>query len=197
MVKVLIIDNYDSFVYNIAQYLGGMGAEVKVLRNDVSLEEIKAYQPDRIVLSPGPGHPSDSRVTLEVLRTLSKEIPTLGICLGHQAMFQVYGGKITQADELIHGKTSQVFHDNNGLFKGTPQPLTATRYHSLVAANGENVPDCLEVVARTEPTPSSPDGIIMAARHREYPIFGLQFHPESILTQNGKEILRNFLEGEL
>jgi anthranilate synthase/aminodeoxychorismate synthase-like glutamine amidotransferase len=190
MVKVLLIDNYDSFVHNIAQYLGEMGAEVIVMRNDVTYEDVKGIEPDRIVLSPGPGHPTDSGICLKILQILAKEVPTLGVCLGHQALVHEYGGKIVRAKELIHGKTSEIHHEGEGLFKRIPTPFSATRYHSLIAENGKSVPDCLDITARTE------DGIIMAVQHKQYPIHGLQFHPESILTQYGRDILRNFLEGE-
>ncbi len=188
MVRVLIIDNYDSFVYNIAQYLGEMGAEIIVKRNDITLKEAMAAKPDRIVLSPGPGHPKDSGVTLDILRTMSRKIPTLGVCLGHQAMGLVFGGTIERAANLLHGKTSRVHHTGTGIFADVPTPITATRYHSLVIAL-EGFPDQLEITGRTEADE------IMAVRHREYPIHGVQFHPESILTEHGRDILRNFLEG--
>ena len=188
MVKVLIIDNYDSFVYNIAQYLGEMGAEIIVERNDITLEEAMAAKPDRIVLSPGPGHPKDSGVTLDILRTMSRTIPTLGVCLGHQAMGLVFGGTIERAANLLHGKTSRVHHTGKGIFADVPTPITATRYHSLVIAH-EGFPDPLEITGRTEADE------IMAVQHRKYPIYGVQFHPESILTEHGRDILRNFLEG--
>jgi len=188
VVRILIIDNYDSFVYNIAQYLGEMGAEIIVERNDISLEEAMAAKPDRIVLSPGPGHPKDSGVTLDILRTMSRTIPTLGVCLGHQAMGLVFGGTIERAANLLHGKTSPIHHTGTGIFADVPTPITATRYHSLVIAR-EGFPDQLEITGRTEADE------IMAVQHREYPIYGVQFHPESILTEHGKDILRNFLEG--
>jgi anthranilate synthase/aminodeoxychorismate synthase-like glutamine amidotransferase len=187
LTKVLIIDNYDSFVYNIAQYLGAFGADIIVRRNDIKLEEVMKIKPDRIVLSPGPGHPRDSKVTLEILSTLSKEIPTLGVCLGHQAIGEVFGGTVIRAERIIHGKTSSIYHNGKDLFEGLPNPIAATRYHSLII-NRKNFPDCLEVTAETD------FDEIMGVKHREYPIYGLQFHPESILTQSGKDILFNFLK---
>lgn len=190
MRKVLIIDNYDSFVYNIAQYLGAFGAEIIVRRNDIALKEAMKIKPDLIVLSPGPGHPRDSRVTLEILVTMSKEIPTLGVCLGHQAIGEVFGGTVTQADRIIHGKTSLIYHKGKDLFEGLPSPITATRYHSLIIDN-KSLPDCLEITAVTDLDE------IMGVKHKKYPIYGLQFHPESILTQSGKEILLNFMKVSL
>lgn len=187
MTRVLVIDNYDSFVYNIAQYLGEMGAEITVKRNDISLEEARKEKPGRIVLSPGPGHPRDSGVTLGILETMSKQIPTLGVCLGHQAIAQVFGGRIAQANTLLHGKTSSIYHNGKQIFNGIQSPLTATRYHSLIISNGD-LPDSIEITAETK------SGEIMGVRHRKYPIHGVQFHPESILTQHGGDILRNFLE---
>lgn len=188
VIKVLLIDNYDSFAYNIAQYLGEMGADVVVKRNDILLEEAKKTNPDKIALSPGPGHPKDSKITLEILKTMGKHIPTLGVCLGHQAIAQVYGGEIVQANRLLHGKTSLIYHSGNNLFKGIQSPISATRYHSLIVSN-ENFPDCLEITAETKL------GEIMGVKHRQYPIYGVQFHPESIFTWHGKNILKNFLEG--
>lgn len=187
VIKVLLIDNYDSFVYNIAQYLGEIGADVVVKRNDILLEEAKKTNPDKIALSPGPGHPKDSKITLEILKTMSKHIPTLGVCLGHQAIAQVYGGEIVQANRLLHGKTSLIYHSGDNLFKGIQSPISATRYHSLIVSN-ENFPDCLEITAETKL------GEIMGVKHRQYPIYGVQFHPESILTRHGKNVLKNFLE---
>lgn len=188
MTKVLVIDNYDSFVYNIVQYLGELGAEITVLRNNASIKKAKEENPDKIVLSPGPGHPRESRITLEILKTMSSRIPTLGVCLGHQAIAQVFGGKIVQADNLLHGKTSLVYHNGREIFKAVSNPIIATRYHSLIISN-EDFPETLEIIAKTKT-----DGI-MAVKHRQYPIYGVQFHPESILTQDGKKILGNFLEG--
>ncbi|MBF2046460.1 MAG: aminodeoxychorismate/anthranilate synthase component II [Elainella sp. C42_A2020_010] len=191
---ILVIDNYDSFTYNLVQYLGELGqeipiaAEVQVYRNDkITLEEIRRLQPDAIVISPGPGRPEDSGVSLAVIEQLGPTVPVLGVCLGHQAIGQVFGGKITSAAELMHGKTSPVQHTSAGVFAGLESPLTATRYHSLVI-DRDTCPDILEITAWVE------DGTIMGVRHRDYPhIQGVQFHPESVLTQSGKQLLRNFL----
>ncbi|MEO1593218.1 MAG: aminodeoxychorismate/anthranilate synthase component II [Cyanobacteria bacterium J06632_22] len=191
---ILVIDNYDSFTYNLVQYLGELGQtlpvakDIKVFRNDkITLEEVKALQPDGIVISPGPGTPDDSGVSLEIIRELGPTLPILGVCLGHQSIGQVYGGKITSATELMHGKTSPVTHTNKGVFAGLEQPLTATRYHSLVI-DRDTCPDCLEITAWVE------DGTIMGVRHKDYPhLEGVQFHPESVLTQSGKQLLQNFL----
>ena len=191
---LLVIDNYDSFTFNLVQYFGELAsqhplaAELQVHRNDaLNLQEIKALQPDAIVLSPGPGDPDQSGVCLDVLRELSPEIPTLGVCLGHQAIAQVYGGRVVRASEQMHGKTSPVHHSGEGVFTGLPQPLTATRYHSLIAER-ETLPDCLEVTAWLE------DGTIMGLRHRDHPsLQGVQFHPESVLTDAGHQLLANFL----
>lgn len=193
-VKVLVIDNYDSFVYNLVQYIGELGAETVVYRNDqVSLEELMKVRPDRIVISPGPGTPEDERyfgICGEVLRTLSKTIPTLGVCLGHQGIINVYGGRIIHAKKLMHGKTCSVRHDGQGLFAGVCNPFSATRYHSLAGERG-SIPSCLRITAE-----AVDDGEIMGVRHVSYPIFGVQFHPESILCQDGKRIVQNFLEGK-
>lgn len=164
-----------------------MGAEIIVKRNHIPLKEAQDTDPDKIVLSPGPGRPENSRVTIDILKILSKNIPTLGVCLGHQAIAYVYGGKIVQADRLIHGKTSMIKHNGRDLFKGVKNPLSATRYHSLIIDN-KNVLESLEIIAKTETSE------IMGIKHRKYPIFGVQFHPESILTQDGKKMLKNFLE---
>ncbi len=191
--KVLVIDNYDSFVYNLVQYIGELGAETAVYRNDeITLKRAADLSPDRIVISPGPGTPEDARyfgVCSEILRSLSRGVPTLGVCLGHQGIIFTFGGKIIRAKKLMHGKTSLIRHDGRGVFKGIESPLEATRYHSLVGAR-EAIPDCLEVTAE-----SIDDGEIMGVRHVEYPIEGVQFHPESILTSTGKRIMKNFLEG--
>ncbi|MFM7424739.1 MAG: anthranilate synthase component II [Elainella sp.] len=192
---ILVIDNYDSFTYNLVQYLGELGqempvaSEVQVYRNDqISLEQIRALQPDAIVISPGPGRPEESGVSLEVIRELGPELPVLGVCLGHQAIGQVFGGRVVSAPELMHGKTSPVQHGQLGVFKGLENPLTATRYHSLVIER-ETCPDSLEITAWVE------DGTIMGVRHRQYPhIQGVQFHPESVLTESGKRLLGNFLQ---
>ena len=190
----LVLDNYDSFTFNLVQYLGELAADhpiaskVRVERNDaLTLEQIRALAPAAILISPGPGDPDQSGVCLEVLRELSPTIPTLGVCLGHQSIAQVYGGKVVRAKELMHGKTSPVHHSGQGVFEGLPNPLTATRYHSLIAER-ESLPDCLEITAWLE------DGTIMGLRHREFPhIQGVQFHPESVLTQEGHALLANFL----
>ncbi|MCF2137885.1 MAG: aminodeoxychorismate/anthranilate synthase component II [Candidatus Thorarchaeota archaeon] len=184
MSRVVIIDNVDSFVYNIAQYLGELGADIVVLRNHVSLADILQKNPDKIVLSPGPGHPKDSRVTLDVIR--SAEVPVLGVCLGHQAIGYIFGAEVVRAERPIHGKTSLITHTGNGLFTNLPNPIRATRYHSLVI-DETTLPQELQVTARTD------DGLIMAIRHRSRPLFGVQFHPESILTQGGRTLLSNFL----
>ena len=191
---LLVLDNYDSFTFNLVQYLGELAAEhpiaaeLRVERNDaLSLEQIRALAPAAILISPGPGDPDQSGVCLEVLKQLSPTIPTLGVCLGHQAIAQVYGGKVVRAKELMHGKTSPVHHSGQGVFEGLPNPLTATRYHSLIAER-ESLPDCLEITAWLD------DGTIMGLRHREFPhIQGVQFHPESVLTQQGHALLANFL----
>ena len=191
---LLIIDNYDSFTFNLVQYLGELAAkhpvaaDLRVERNDaLCLSQIRELRPAAILLSPGPGNPDQSGVCLEVLTELAPTIPTLGVCLGHQALAQAYGGKVVQADELMHGKTSPVLHNGEGLFKGLPLPLTATRYHSLIAER-ESLPDCLEVTAWLD------DGTIMGLRHRTYPhLQGVQFHPESVLTEAGHQLLTNFL----
>ncbi|WP_398320582.1 anthranilate synthase component II [Vulcanococcus sp.] len=191
---LLVLDNYDSFTFNLVQYLGELAADhpitadLRVERNDaLSLEQIHALGPDAILISPGPGDPDQSGVCLEVLRELSPSVPTLGVCLGHQSIAQVYGGRVVRAKELMHGKTSPVLHAGQGVFAGLPNPLTATRYHSLIAER-ESLPECLEVTAWLE------DGTIMGLRHRNYPhLQGVQFHPESVLTQNGHQLLSNFL----
>jgi anthranilate synthase/aminodeoxychorismate synthase-like glutamine amidotransferase len=187
MTRILVIDNYDSFVYNIVQYLGELGANIIIKRNDIPLASAMEIDPDKIVLSPGPGHPRESKVSLEILKDISKEIPTLGVCLGHQAIAQVYGGGVVSAENLLHGKTSLIYHDGKGIFQDVLNPITATRYHSLII-DRENLPDSLIISAETQSKE------IMGVRHRNFPIFGVQFHPESILTQMGRKILRNFLE---
>ncbi len=184
---LVIIDNYDSFTYNLAQYFGELGADVHVFRNDkITPDELEALRPSHIVISPGPGDPSDAGVSRDVIRQLGPKIPLLGVCLGHQCIGEVFGGKVIRAPQLMHGKTSPVHHKNDPLFAGVPEPFHATRYHSLVVEQ-ETFPETLEVTART------PDGEVMALRHREYPIVGVQFHPESIFTPHGKKILKNFL----
>jgi len=185
---ILVVDNYDSFTYNIVQQLGKFGAEIEVYRNDqITLEQIRARRPDQILISPGPGTPDDGGVSLEVIRELGATIPTMGVCLGHQCIGQAYGGVVTRAGRLMHGKTSMIYHEGDPLFAEVPSPFEATRYHSLIV-EPDSLPDVLEVIARTEA------GEIMGLRHREYPVYGVQFHPESILTGYGPRILRNFLE---
>jgi anthranilate synthase component 2 len=189
---LLMIDNYDSFTFNLVQYLGELGQEVKVVRNDaLSVADIRALAPARIMISPGPGTPDDAGVSLDVLRELGGEIPVFGVCLGHQAIGQVYGGKVIRAKQIMHGKTSAVRHLGKGVFAGLPNPFTATRYHSLVVEQA-SLPDCLEVTAWTEHADGSIDEI-MGLRHRTLNVEGVQFHPESILTQHGHDLLRNFL----
>jgi 3-deoxy-7-phosphoheptulonate synthase len=184
---IVIIDNYDSFTYNLAQYIGELGADVQVFRNDaVTPKQVADLKPSHILISPGPGHPSDAGVSREVIRELGPEIPTLGVCLGHQCIGEVFGGKVVRAPRLMHGKTSPIQHNNDPLFKGIPEPFEATRYHSLIVEE-QSFPHDLEVIATTA------EGEIMALRHREHPIVGLQFHPESVLTPYGKQILKNFL----
>lgn len=184
---ILIIDNYDSFTYNLVQYVGEAGIEPTVVRNDrTSVPEIRRMNPQKIIISPGPCRPSDAGISLAVIRELHKEFPILGVCLGHQAIGEALGGKIIKAPEIFHGKTSQIIHRPDGIFTGVPSPCTATRYHSLIVER-KSLPLCLEVTAWTS------DDVIMGLRHREYPTFGVQFHPESIATEHGKQILRNFL----
>ena len=189
---VLVIDNYDSFTYNLVQYLGELGAEVQVMRNDVvSLDEIVAAKADHIVISPGPGRPEQAGVTMRVIRELGQATPLLGVCLGHQAIGAVFGGSVVRAGKPMHGKTSTIDHDGRGVFNGINGPFLASRYHSLVVADAD-LPAELEVSARTRE-----DGTIMGLRHRRWPVHGVQFHPESILTGEGRRILRNFLENRL
>jgi anthranilate synthase component II len=192
---ILVIDNYDSFTYNLVQYLGELGhilsvaQDIQVFRNDqITVAEIQAKNPDGIVISPGPGTPNEAGISLQVIEKLGPHIPILGVCLGHQSIGQVFGGKVIAASELMHGKTSPVHHNNTGVFAELANPLTATRYHSLVIEK-ETCPDVLEITAWVD------DGTIMGVRHREYPhIQGVQFHPESVLTQSGKALLKNFLK---
>lgn len=189
--KVLIVDNYDSFVYNLAQYVGELGGSPMVVRNDrVTLADAQAMKPDRIIISPGPGNPEDRRyfgVCSEILGSLSSEIPTLGVCLGHQGIGAAFGGKVVRASRLRHGKTSMIVHDGRGVLEGVQNPFQATRYHSLVIEK-QGVPDCLKVTAM-----SMDDAEIMGLRHVEYPIEGVQYHPESVMTPEGRRIIRNFL----
>lgn len=191
---LLMIDNYDSFTFNLVQYLGELGEDVRVVRNDaLDVAGIAALAPDGIVISPGPGTPDEAGVSLSVLRELGGRIPILGVCLGHQSIGQVFGGKVVRAQQIMHGKTSPIRHAGRGVFAGLPSPFEATRYHSLVVEK-TSVPECLEVTAWTENADGSLDEI-MGLRHRELPIEGVQFHPESILTRHGHDLLRNFLTG--
>ena len=190
---LLMIDNYDSFTYNVVQYLGELGADVAVYRNDeVTLEEIAELQPDKIVISPGPCTPDEAGISMDVVRAFGPTTPLLGICLGHQSIGQAFGGEVVRAREVMHGKTSMIHHAAEGLFSRLPDPLEATRYHSLIVAR-DTLPDCLEVTAWTQRAGDFDE--IMGLRHREYPIEGVQFHPESIFTKAGHDLLRNFLEG--
>ncbi len=186
---MLVIDNYDSFVYNLVQYLGELGAEPIVHRHDaLTIAELRDLEPDAVLVSPGPGRPEDAGVSSDAIREFGERgVPVLGVCLGHQCIGQVYGGDVVRAPQLMHGKTSEVHHRGGGLFAGLPSPIVATRYHSLVIAPG-SMPACLEVTAETD------DGVVMGVRHREFPIEGVQFHPESILTQHGHALLRAFLD---
>ncbi len=185
---ILVIDNYDSFTYNLVQYLGEMGEELQVHRNDkIDVAEIETLNPSRIVISPGPGTPDQSGVTLNVVKCFSGKVPILGVCLGHQAIGQAFGGKVVRAPYLMHGKTSEICHDNRTIFKDLPYRFPATRYHSLIVER-KSLPKCLEVSATTT------DGLIMGLRHREFPVEGVQFHPESVMTHEGKKLLGNFLQ---
>jgi len=193
---LLMIDNYDSFTFNLVQYFGELGQDVRVVRNDaLDVPGIRGMGPDAIVISPGPGTPDDAGVSLDLLRKLDGAIPVLGVCLGHQALGQAFGGKVIRAGSIMHGKTSPVRHRGQGVFAGLPEPLVATRYHSLVV-DKTSVPDCLEVTAWTEHADGSVDEI-MGLRHRNLPYEGVQFHPESILTREGRALLNNFLDRAL
>lgn len=190
---LLMIDNYDSFTYNLVQYFGELGQEVRVHRNDeISLDEIAALQPRHIVISPGPCSPSEAGISMAVIEHFAGKIPLLGVCLGHQSIGQVFGGKVVRARQVMHGKTSPIHHADTGVFRGLENPLLATRYHSLVIERA-SLPECLEVTAWTQHEDGSMDEI-MGVRHRSLPVEGVQFHPESILTRQGHELLRNFLE---
>ena len=185
---ILMIDNYDSFTYNLVQYLGALGQNVKVFRNDkITISKIKKLAPKKIVISPGPGRPEDAGVSCKVIKEFAGKIPILGVCLGHQAIGFAYGGKIVGAKKLMHGKTSMIYHNQKTIFKGIPNPFEATRYHSLVVER-KTLPSCLEITARTK------EGEIMGLKHKQFPLWGVQFHPESILTKTGKDILANFLK---
>ena len=184
---IFVLDNYDSFTYNLVQYLGELGAELQVSRNDrISTDEIASLAPAKIVISPGPCTPDEAGISVELVQRFAGEIPILGVCLGHQSIGQAFGGIVKRAPYIMHGKTSQIRHDGQGVYAGLPNPFTATRYHSL-AVERESLPDCLEVVAETE------DGVLMGIRHRQFGVQGVQFHPESILTPEGKNLLSNFL----
>ncbi|MFO1243313.1 MAG: aminodeoxychorismate/anthranilate synthase component II [Rickettsiales bacterium] len=188
MKRVLLIDNYDSFTYNLMHYLAQLGAEVIVKRNDeISIDDIRKLKPAGIVISPGPGRPEDAGITTSIIRELGKEIPIFGVCLGHQAIGMVFGGAVVRARELMHGKTSDIYHESKGMFKGLPSPFAATRYHSLVIAP-ESLPENLEITAVTK------DGVIMGVQHKTLPIHGVQFHPESIASEHGHDLLKNFLD---
>ena len=190
---LLMIDNYDSFTYNVVQYLGELGADVHVVRNDdISVADIEALAPEKIVISPGPCTPNEAGISMAVIKAYAGKVPLLGICLGHQSIGQVFGGEVVRARQVMHGKTSPIHHRGEGVFRGLSQPFQATRYHSLVVAK-ESLPDCLEVTAWTETEAGEMDEI-MGLRHREMAIEGVQFHPESILTAHGHDLLRNFLE---
>ena len=189
---LLVIDNYDSFTYNLVQYFGELGAEMKVVRNDaMSIDEIRELAPERICISPGPCTPNEAGISCDVIREFGQKakqpIPILGVCLGHQSIGQVFGGEVVRADKLMHGKTSPVFHMGNSVFAGLPSPITATRYHSLIVKR-ETLPDCLDITAETK------NGTIMGLMHKDLPIHGVQFHPESILTEDGMKMLENFLD---
>jgi anthranilate synthase/aminodeoxychorismate synthase-like glutamine amidotransferase len=184
---IIVIDNYDSFTYNLVQYLGELGADLRVFRNDaVTVDEIAQLAPSQIVISPGPGAPSDGGISREVIKKFHRDIPILGVCLGHQCIGDVFGGVVTRAPRLMHGKTSLIYHDARGIFDGIPNPFEAGRYHSLIVK--EPLPDELRVTAFTK------DGEVMGIRHKKFPLEGVQFHPESVLTKHGKQILKNFLD---
>ena len=186
--KILMVDNYDSFTYNLVQYLGELGQELVVHRNDkITLEQVKRLKPDRIVISPGPGSPKEAGVSGEIIREMGPKVPVLGVCLGHQCIGAVFGGKVVRNWRLMHGKTSLIYHDGKGIFRGLPNPFEATRYHSLVVRR-DRFPSVLEITAETK------EKEIMGLRHRRFPIYGVQFHPESILTKSGMQLLRNFLK---
>ena len=184
---ILMVDNYDSFTYNLVQYFGALGANMKVFRNDkITVNKIKKLKPEKIVISPGPGRPEDAGISCDVIREFAGKIPILGVCLGHQAIGYVYGGHIVGAKRLMHGKTSMIYHNRKGIFRGIPNPFEATRYHSLLVEK-KSLPECLGITAWTK------ENEIMGLKHKKYPLWGVQFHPESILTRSGKDILANFL----
>ncbi len=186
---IVMIDNYDSFTYNLVQYLGEMGEDLRVFRNDaITVEEVEALKPDKVIISPGPCTPNEAGISVPLIKALAGKVPLLGVCLGHQSIGQAFGGDIVRAGRLMHGKTSPILHDGKGVFAGLPSPFEATRYHSLVIDRA-TMPDCLEITAETE------QGEVMGVRHKTLPIEGVQFHPESVLTEHGKELLRNFVKG--
>ncbi len=192
MNKVFVLDNYDSFTYNLVQYLGELGAESSVARNDqISIDEIEALEPSHILISPGPCTPQEAGISMDVIRHFARKVPLLGVCLGHQAIGAVFGGKVVRAANLMHGKTSEIEHDGKTIFKGVSSPFTATRYHSLIVSE-DGLPAELEVSARTKDADGT--SVIMGMRHRKYKVEGVQFHPESVLTSEGKKLIRNFLE---
>lgn len=185
---VLVIDNYDSFTYNLVQYLGELGTDIKVYRNDkITVDQVMRLNPEKMVISPGPGTPKDAGISVELIKRLGRVIPILGVCLGHQSIGEAFGGEVVGSPYLMHGKTSLIYHDGKTIFLELENPFVATRYHSLMVERA-SLPDCLDISAETE------DGIIMGLRHKEYPLEGVQFHPESIMTKEGKKLLRNFLE---
>jgi len=184
---ILVIDNYDSFTYNLVQYLGELGADLNIYRNDkITISEIRDLKPEKILISPGPGYPKDAGISISVIKEFAGKVPILGVCLGHQAIGEAFGGKIVQAKRLLHGKTSMIHHDGKTIYKGIPNPFTATRYHSLIIERA-SLPECMEISAWTK------EDEIMGIRHKEYKVEGIQFHPESILTTEGKKLLKNFL----
>ncbi len=186
---LLVIDNYDSFTYNLVQYLGELGVEMRVVRNDeVNLEQIRKLKPERLVISPGPCSPREAGLSNDIIKAFSATTPTLGVCLGHQCIGHVFGGEVVRAERLMHGKTSQIYHTDDPLFAGMPNPFTATRYHSLIIKR-DTIPATLQIIAETRPELE-----VMAVRHKQLPVWGVQFHPESILTESGKQILANFLK---
>ncbi|WP_272992722.1 anthranilate synthase component II [Porticoccus hydrocarbonoclasticus] len=194
MSKILMIDNYDSFTYNVVQYLGELKAEVQVFRNDeITIAEVEALAPEKIVISPGPCTPSEAGISVALVKTFAGKIPILGICLGHQSIGQAFGARVVRARQVMHGKTSSIYHADTGVFRGLSNPLEATRYHSLVVER-ETLPDCFEITAWTR-TEDGQEDEIMGLRHRDYALEGVQFHPESILTEHGHDLLQNFLRG--
>lgn len=185
---ILVIDNYDSFTFNLVQYLGELGAEMRVFRNDkITVEEAVALNPEKVLVSPGPCTPKEAGVSCDIIREFGPRLPLLGVCLGHQSIGEVYGGNVVRADRLMHGKTSPILHEGKSVFKGLPSPFDATRYHSLIIER-DSLPDCLEITAWTA------EGEIMGVQHKDHPVHGVQFHPESILTHEGKKLLQNFLD---